>query len=90
MSLPQDDLVWCYFSHLIAVYTLKAVEKNAQFLYYLNVVNAGPNIRSQIQSHWGKFWKTPEKKKKVLDFDNVIDKGNYSQIWELMKDCMDK
>lgn len=31
-GVHQDDLVWCYFSklsHLIAVYALKAVEKNS-------------------------------------------------------------
>lgn len=31
--LPQEDLVWCDFSLLAAVYTLKGVEKSNFILY---------------------------------------------------------
>lgn len=42
---------------------------------------------------WSLAWELPypaSMAKKVLDFDNIIDKGNCSQIWELKKEYVDK
>lgn len=42
---------------------------------------------------WSLAWELPypaSMAKKVLDFDNIIDKGNCNQIWELKKEYVDK